>query len=858
MHPFRAASRLPAFTCAVALILICSGAATHASAQPLRAALPDRDAEPPVQSWTLPGDQVRLTPPRRGGSPLENGIVSSRFVQAGLLPEGDTPSDVQFTPDGARIVIAHRDTMNLIVFDAATRAFVAEVALSGSPVAVAISSDGAHAVTSNVFEDSASIVDLTSATELAVVPVGDQPAVVRISPDGATAVVGNTVDATLSVIDIASATELRRISGANFVASVTIAFEPGAITASFSAFEFVSNSVVLLTDFFNDRVRFFDIDLGTFTTLVTDSSPRGIAVTPDGATAVVAHTRSVQRVSVIDTGTQSITRTIATGVDLRGPIAITPGGDKAAAAVQNAVRVVNLNTGSVSGSLNTASVNQLLTTADGNYALGVGFRGSLISYASESIVRDLNNIVSTAVGGVSPTGPRAAIAANVFGEDMLILNTDGASGHVESTGMSGPEPELDKPRTMAVTPDGTKAVVAGNLSDTASIIDLTSDTVEAVVPIGNRPGEVAITPDGATAVVANLDSNFVSVIDLATHAVTNVTISRRGGEVEISPDGRFAYIAVVADGDGVWRVDLDTRTRAGPKLATGNMTSAGYLFNQITGMTLSHDGATLITCNNFDNSITLIDAANWSVITTFGLAGAPTRAIFSADDSLIYISKRDRDAVGVVSNAGGASAVLENITVGDAPFELALSPDQSTLYVANFNSKNIGVVDLASSTMTNTVSLGDNAPAGIRLSDDGATLFAATGFWSVSIGPGPVFSISTSGTFDVIDTANLTITDSVDLAAPAAMLAMPADQRTALIPSPFEDGLHVVSLTTPCAGDINQDGQVSLVDLGILLADFGATKCGGGPCAGDVDGDGDVDLADLALLLSEFGTTGCS
>ncbi len=55
----------------------------------------------------------------------------------------------------------------------------------------------------------------------------------------------------------------------------------------------------------------------------------------------------------------------------------------------------------------------------------------------------------------------------------------------------------------------------------------------------------------------------------------------------------------------------------------------------------------------------------------------------------------------------------------------------------------------------------------------------------------------------------------------------------------------------PCPGDLNGDGVVDLVDMSILLNNFGNT---GPNLPGDIDGDGDVDLVDLSLLLSNFGT----
>ena len=61
-------------------------------------------------------------------------------------------------------------------------------------------------------------------------------------------------------------------------------------------------------------------------------------------------------------------------------------------------------------------------------------------------------------------------------------------------------------------------------------------------------------------------------------------------------------------------------------------------------------------------------------------------------------------------------------------------------------------------------------------------------------------------------------------------------------------------MTPRTLGDLNGDGCVDLIDLGILLADFGCTPPA--TCAGDLDGDGDTDLADLGILLTNFGM-GC-
>lgn len=707
------------------------------------------------------------------------------FLSSDPGAEGDGPSAIAFTPDAARFVVANLASRNLTVFDAATQTVVGTIALSGSPAHVAISADNVHAVTANLFEDTASIVDLNSLSEVAVVPVGDQPAFVRVTPGGGTAVVGNAVDQSLSVIDIATASELQRISGAGFAATTSIAFEPGVVAYRINGFECPSDTLAVHPDSIADEIDFFDLAAGTVSSLPCDADPRGIAMTPDGATVVVSHMFATRRVTVVDTATQSIAKVLTTTADLNEPIGVRPDGGKVAVSIQNATLVLDVASGASSPSLNTASVNGYLPTPDGNHVLCVGFRGSLISWSTQSIVKELNNVVSTAVGAHAPSGQRAAMAANLFGEDLLVVNTNGAAGFLEAHVPSGAPPEADATRKVAVSADGTRAVSSNILSDTASVIDLTTGTVLAVVDVGDRPADVEITPDGSKAVVANLDSTFASVIDLSTFAVTNVPISTRGSEVEISPDGHYAYVAVLSGGDGVWRIDLTTNSVAGAKLPTTDMGGVLYLYNQTSGMTLSHDGLTLAVCGSFSDAITLIDTQLWALKATVLAGDFPTAAAFSPDDSRLYVANKDSDTVSVFNSAGGA---LGTIAVGDQPWQMAVSPDGARLYVCNFGSKNVGVVNLTTGVQFAVLPVVDS-PQGLALSPSGSCLTVSSGNWTVSLGPGPKLAIGLAGAVRVFDTAALTAAQSIDTGLPPGGIDFDASGAVGLVPSPFGDGL---------------------------------------------------------------------
>ncbi len=765
------------------------------------------------------------------------GTASGTFWPAGVAPEGDTPTAAAFTPDATRIVVAHMTSRNLVVFDAATRVVVRVIPLSGGPADVAVSADNVHAVTANLFENTASIVDLSTGVETAVVPVGTQPACVRFTPSGAKAVIGNAVSQSLSVIDVASATELHRIAGAGFQSTTTISFEPGVITYKINGFECPSETLAVHPDNLNAQIDFFDLAAGTVSSVACDPSPRGIAMTPSGSKIVVTHFLSARKVTVVDPATHTITAVFNAPNDLDEPVAIRPDGSKAAVAVQNGTQIVDLATGAFGAVQNTASVNRMLSTPDGLYALAVGFNGSLVSYTTGAIVANLNGLVSTYVGAMAPSGQRAAMLSNHNGEDLLVVNTNGASGFLEGRVPSGTPPEGDAARDVAISADGAVAVSTNILSGNVSVLDASTGATLAIVPVGTRPADVEITPDRSKAVVANLDSTFASIVNLSTFAVTNVPISTRGSEVEISPNGQYAYVGVVTGGDGVWRIDLNTATVAGPKLPTGDMGSIFYLFQQASGMTLSPNGATLVVCGSFTNNVTIVDTASWTVAATVPVGTMPVRAAFSADSATVYVANKTTNTISELRNTG-TWGVVRTINVGTQPFEMAVDSAAQRLYVANAQSQTVGVVDLVTGTTIASVPV-PNQPQALALAGGGSCLFCASGTWSVALGPGPLLAIARAGAVSLIDTASASVVQTITTGMPPAAMDFDAAAVRGVVAEPMWDGVRRIALPPPFASFCSGDGTATACPCG----NSGAAGRG---CANSVNAAG--------ALLSASGT----
>ena len=285
-------------------LLVASAAAFAAPQQII-----NPDGDPGVSRWTVPAASFDVSS-LLSSAPAD--FPSFDFRLCGTTPENDAPIACGFSTDGSQIIVAGRESKNLIVWNAATRAFVREIPLSGSPIDLAISPDGVHAVTANCLEDTVSIVNLTTGAETSVIPVGRVPGVVKITPDGTKAIVGNAISADFSVIDMATATELRRIPGASFSVTLSANPESGSLAVWYGTFTVANNSTIVHPRRFTtpSAIALVNIDTGVVTNLPSAASPSDAAVTASGTRAYVSHTGSSPVISEIDIPGASILRTI--------------------------------------------------------------------------------------------------------------------------------------------------------------------------------------------------------------------------------------------------------------------------------------------------------------------------------------------------------------------------------------------------------------------------------------------------------------------------------------------------------------------------------------------------------------------
>jgi len=309
--------------------------------------------------------------------------------------------------------------------------------------------------------------------------------------------------------------------------------------------------------------------------------------------------------------------------------------------------------------------------------------------------------------------PRFAYVTNAFAPSVAVVDT--VTNQVTAT-IDFPTGSV--PFAAAMLPDLEKVYVTSldafsTCGDNTGVfvIDTASNAIAAgPIAVGCEPTGIAITPDGQRAYVASQLSDSISVIDTATDSVSATILTPDGGglaSIAISPDGLRAYATGLGQSP-VLVIDITSNTVFGMPIDAGTNSS---------GIAISPNGALAYVANTNDlGSVTVIDTATNTVIATTALDDYPYAVAFTPDSALAYVTQAGVNdngefTVSMIDTASHA-VVGSHITVDGFPTSIAITADGMQAYVGNEGSSTVSVIDTASNTVTTTLG-GMNSPRGI-------------------------------------------------------------------------------------------------------------------------------------------------
>ncbi len=138
---------------------------------------------------------------------------------------------------------------------------------------------------------------------------------------------------------------------------------------------------------------------------------------------------------------------------------------------------------------------------------------------------------------------------------------------------------------------------------------------------------------------------------------------------------------------------------------------------------------------------------------------------------------------------------------------------------------------------------------------DGDGIYSALAALGQPVPATPAGTLITTFQFSALATTSSTLVEILELAGDPEGHTVVLDGTVPNLDVTGTLGSAEVTIVCEvCPGDLDGSNQVDLIDLAILLSNYGMT-IGALPQDGDHDCDGDIDLADLSALLSVYGTT---
>ena len=267
-----------------------------------------------------------------------------------------------------------------------------------------------------------------------------------------------------------------------------------------------------------------------------------------------------------------------------------------------------------------------------------------------------------------------------------------------------------QPEDLAINSTGTRLYVSDQDLDKVHVIDTSTNTIVASIPVSQDPDGLAVvkTPDGKEYVYVassrgvlgdptNTSDDIVSIIDTSTNTVV--------ATIDLSPPSPTPTVAgpqeVAASSDGtkvyvtgyraVYVIDTATKT----KTATIPMSS---LANSIAvARTPAGDFAYVA---DYDGKVTVINMATDTKVTEIAVPGFNSNVAASPDGRYVYVSG---DGVTVIdTQRNEVVATIDEVT---DPRGLTVSPDGSRLYVTRINFDEVAVIDTATNTVVDNVPL---------------------------------------------------------------------------------------------------------------------------------------------------------
>ena len=261
-----------------------------------------------------------------------------------------------------------------------------------------------------------------------------------------------------------------------------------------------------------------------------------------------------------------------------------------------------------------------------------------------------------------------------------------------------------------------------NTTGIVSVINGTTNTIVATIPVGKNPQAIAYNPANGLLYVANTLSGTLSIINGTSNSlIGSIPLGDYPGK---SPTG----IAVNPINNTIYVTNMGSNTvsviNGTSNIVIDNITSgaAGNLFSP-TGIAYDSDNNKIYVTNRGSDTVSVINGTTNTLIDEISMdAIAPSSIVYNTLNNYIYVTNMGSNTVSVIN--GTSDALVETIPIGLGPNGIAYNQNNGNVYVANSLNGTISVISGLTNTVNTTFLIGiNNTPTGILYNPSNDTIF---------------------------------------------------------------------------------------------------------------------------------------
>lgn len=271
------------------------------------------------------------------------------------------------------------------------------------------------------------------------------------------------------------------------------------------------------------------------------------------------------------------------------------------------------------------------------------------------------------------------------------------------------------------------------------VINTSSDSVIARIPVGKRPRGLRISPDGTRLFVAlsglpkagpGADESKLPPADPSADGIGIVDLASLK-LLRMIPGGKDPELLdVTSDGKRLWVSNEDAAEASLIDIEAGQVVRRVPVGKEPEGVGIHPGGKVVYVTNEADNSVSVLDIESGASVAQVATGGRPRSVVFTADGLRAFIACETTHALTIIdARAHTRSGDLD--LPGDLvrPMGLAISPDGRTLYATGGRGKTVHVIALdgAGPSVKSTISDVGARPWGIGITQKGDRLYTANG-----------------------------------------------------------------------------------------------------------------------------------